>query len=55
MRFSVGTVNIRSGNFVYFDSTTHKIRPEHIMASVGAARLSAVEVDGELYWDGGLL
>src|SRR5205809_3485211 len=32
MRFSVGAVNIRSGNFVYFDSTSHKIRPEHIMA-----------------------
>jgi len=27
MRFSVGAVNIRSGNFVYFDSTTHKIGP----------------------------
>ena len=33
MRFSVGAVNIRSGNFVYFDSTSHKIGPEHIMAS----------------------
>src|SRR6516165_467214 len=40
MRFSVGAVNIRSGNFVYFDSTSHKIRPEHIMASGAAARLS---------------
>jgi predicted acylesterase/phospholipase RssA len=56
MRFSVGAVNIRSGNFVYFDSTTHKIRPEHIMAS-GALLpgCPAVEVDGELYWDGGLV
>jgi NTE family protein len=56
MRFSVGTVNIRSGNFVYFDTTTHKIRPEHIMAS-GALPpgCPAVEVDGELYWDGGLV
>ena len=33
MRFSVGAVNVRSGNFVYFDSTTHTIRPEHVMAS----------------------
>jgi len=32
MRFSVGAVNVRSGNFVYFDSTTHTIRPEHVMA-----------------------
>jgi NTE family protein len=56
MRFSVGAVNIRTGNFVYFDSTTHKIRPEHIMAS-GALPpgCPAVEVDGELYWDGGLV
>ena len=56
MRFSVGTVNIRSGNFVYFDTTTHKIRPEHVMAS-GALPpgCPAVEVDGELYWDGGLV
>jgi NTE family protein len=56
MRFSVGAVNIRSGNFVYFDSTTHTIRPEHVMAS-GALPpgCPAVEVDGELYWDGGLV
>jgi NTE family protein len=56
MRFSVGAVNIRSGNFVYFDSTSHKIGPEHIMAS-GALPPGCppVEVDGELYWDGGLV
>ena len=27
-RFSVGAVNVRSGNFVYFDSSTQTIRPE---------------------------
>ena len=27
MRFSVGAVNVSTGNFVYFDSTTHQIRP----------------------------
>jgi NTE family protein len=26
MRFSVGAVNVSSGNFVYFDNRTHKIR-----------------------------
>jgi NTE family protein len=31
--FSVGAVNIRSGNFVYFDNATHHIRPEHVLAS----------------------
>src|ERR1700733_15129940 len=56
MRFSVGAVNVRSGNFAYFDSTTHVIRPEHVMAS-GALPpgFAAVEVDGERYWDGGLI
>jgi NTE family protein len=56
IRFSVGAVNIRSGNFVYFDSTTHKIRPEHVLAS-GALPpgFPPVEIDGELYWDGGLV
>ena len=55
-RFSVGSVNVRTGNFVYFDSTTHTIRPEHIMAS-GALPpgFPAVEIEGEQYWDGGLV
>jgi NTE family protein len=32
-RFSVGAVNVRSGNFVYFDNTTHGICMEHVIAS----------------------
>ena len=32
-RFSVGAVNVSTGNFVYFDNTTHRIGPEHVMAS----------------------
>src|SRR5882672_3294994 len=56
MRFSVGAVNVRSGNFVYFDSTTHTIRPEHVMASSALPPgFAAVEIDGERYWDGGLI
>ena len=56
MRFSVGAVNVRTGNFAYFDNETDTIRPEHIMAS-GALppAFDAVEVDGEFYWDGGLV
>jgi NTE family protein len=56
IRFSVGAVNVRTGNFVYFDTETHTIRPEHIMAS-GALPpgLPAVEIEGEHYWDGGLV
>ena len=55
-RFSAGAVNIRTGNFVYFDTTTHKIGAEHVMAS-GALPpgFPAVEIDGEHYWDGGLV
>ncbi len=56
MRLSVGSVNVRTGNFEYFDTTKDRIRPEHIMAS-GALppAFAAVEIDGEYYWDGGLV
>ena len=32
-RLSLGTVNIRLGNFVYFDSTHCRITADHVMAS----------------------
>src|SRR5262249_4169173 len=35
MRFSVGAVNVSTGNLIYFDNTTHTIGPEHVMASGG--------------------
>jgi NTE family protein len=56
MRVSVGAVNVRTGNFAYFDNTQCRLRPEHFMAS-GALPpgFPAVEVDGEFYWDGGLV
>ena len=56
MRFSVGAVNVATGNFVYFDNSTHQIRPEHIMAS-GALPpgFPPIEIEGEHYWDGGLV
>jgi len=56
MRFSVGAVNVRTGRFAYFDSEEISIRPEHVMAS-GALPpgFPPVEVDGEHYWDGGLV
>jgi NTE family protein len=56
MRFSVGAVDVCSGNFTYFDSTTHKIRVEHVMASGSLPPAFApTEVDGQHYWDGGLV
>lgn len=56
IRFSVGAVNVRTGNFAYFDNAHMTIRPEHVMAS-GALPpgFPAVEIDGECYWDGGLV
>ena len=56
MRFSVGAVNVGTGNFAYFDTTTDRIRPEHIMASGSLPPgFPATEVGGEYYWDGGLV
>jgi NTE family protein len=55
-RFSVGAVNVRTGNFVYFDNANRRIGPEHVMAS-GALppAFAPVEIEGDLYWDGGLV
>ncbi len=55
-RLSLGAVNVRTGNLRFFDNTDQKIGPEHVMAS-GALppALPPVEIDGELYWDGGLV
>jgi NTE family protein len=56
MRLSVGAVNVRSGNFVSFDTATRTIGPEHIMASAALPPgFPAVEIEGEHYWDGGLV
>ena len=56
MRFSAGAVNVRTGNFVYFDNETHTIRAEHVMASGSLPPgFPAVEIEGEFYWDGGLV
>jgi len=55
-RLSVGAVNVRTGNYAYFDNFQQAIGPEHVMAS-GALPpgFPAIEIDGELYWDGGLV
>ena len=56
VRLSVGAVQVTTGNFVYFDNKERRLGPEHIMAS-GALPpgFPPIEVDGELYWDGGIV
>jgi NTE family protein len=58
IRISVGAVNVRNGNSVYFDNRDPDLvfRPEHVMAS-GALPpgFPAVKIDGEEYWDGGIV
>ncbi|VXC12309.1 Phospholipase [Burkholderia sp. 8Y] len=55
-RVSVGAVNVATGNFAYFDNTRMTLRAEHFLAS-GALPpgFAAVEIDGQFYWDGGLM
>jgi NTE family protein len=59
MRFSVGAVNVATGNFAYFDSAdadTTPIRAEHILASGSLPPgFPATEIGGEYFWDGGLV
>ena len=56
VRLAVGAVNVRTGNFEYFDSATRPLDARHVMAS-GALPpgFPPVEIDGESYWDGGLV
>ncbi|MDE2004497.1 MAG: patatin-like phospholipase family protein, partial [Betaproteobacteria bacterium] len=55
-RLSVGAVDVRTGNFAYFDTINQRLDARHIMAS-GALPpgFPPIEIDGELYWDGGLV
>lgn len=55
-RFSVGATNVKTGNLTYFDNTTHKVGAAHVMASGSLPPgFPATEVDGEFYWDGGIV
>lgn len=55
-RLTVGAAHVRSSRMHYFDSREGAITIPHIMAS-GALppAFPAVRLDGELYWDGGIL
>jgi NTE family protein len=55
-RFSVGAVDVLTGNFIYFDNAVEEIGPEHVMAS-GALppALPMVKIGTDHYWDGGIV
>ena len=55
-RLTVGAAHVRTSEMKYFDSRDGEIGVRHIMAS-GALppAFPAVRIDGELYWDGGIL
>jgi NTE family protein len=55
-RLSLGAVKVRTGESVYFDTRHTRITPDHVLAS-GALPpgFPGVEIDGEEYWDGGLV
>jgi NTE family protein len=56
VRLSIGAVQVLTGNHQYFDTSHQRIGPDHVMAS-GALPpgFPPIEIDGEPYWDGGLV
>ena len=55
-RLTVGAAHVRTSQMKYFDSRDGELGVKHIMAS-GALppAFPAIRIDGELYWDGGIL
>jgi len=53
-RVSLGSTNVATGNFVYFDTKDIKLTPKHFLASGSLPPgFPATEIEGEYYWDGG--
>jgi NTE family protein len=55
-RLTVGAAHVRTSRMRYFDGRDGDINVKHILAS-GALppAFPAIRIDGELYWDGGIL
>src|SRR5204862_4396389 len=55
-RLTVGAAHVRTSEMRYFDSRETALTVRHVMAS-GALppAFPAVRINGELYWDGGIL
>lgn len=56
VRLTVGASRVKTSEMIYFDSRDMPLDLRHVMAS-GALppAFPAVRIDGELYWDGGIL
>jgi NTE family protein len=56
MRMTVGAVNVQTSEMRYFDTRDTRLDVRHVMAS-GALppAFPAVRIDGQLYWDGGIV
>lgn len=55
-RLSVGTVNVCTGEQVYFDSAQEPLGLDHILASAALPpAFPPVEIGGNWYWDGGVV
>ena len=56
MRLSLGVVEVRSGQCVYFDNRRTRLTAEHVLASCALPPgFAPIEIDGTHYWDAGLI
>jgi NTE family protein len=54
-RFTLGLVNVQSGEMRYVDSRDTAIMLDHVLGSSAIPpSFPAVRIDGEVYWDGGI-
>ncbi|MCL9684874.1 patatin-like phospholipase family protein [Legionella maioricensis] len=55
IRLSLGAVQISTGHLIYFNNINYRIEVDHILASAALPPgFPAINIDGELYWDGGV-
>lgn len=56
LRFSLGATNVANGQSAYFDSALQRVGLDHVMAaSALPPALPMVTIEGETYWDGGVV
>jgi NTE family protein len=54
-RFTLGLVNVESGQMRYFDTRDTRVGLEHVLGSSAIPpSFPAVTIDGQAYWDGGI-